>query len=125
MDKEHKKIIRQYRLSGMGFKSIANALNLKVDAVKDYCKNNGLDGPAEYVKYNHLNWGEINQRCPVYGKKLIQPKTGRKKTFCSGKCRTKHYREKAKYNIVYPEVSKTIDFPSASEFPEFNLLDDR
>ena len=124
MDKEHKKKIRQYRLSGMGFKSIANTLDLKVDAVRQYCKNNGLDGPAEYVKYNNLVWGGLNQRCPVCGKKLKQPKIGRKKTFCSGKCRTKHCREKVKYNIVFPEVSETIDFPNINDFPEFGLVDD-
>ena len=115
MKEEYKKKIRKYRLSGKGYMSIASVLNLSVDEIKQYCKENGLGGPAEYVKYNHMVWGRINQRCPVCGKKLIQPDIGRKKTFCSGNCRSKHYREKIRFNIVDLQVP---------EMPELELVDD-
>ena len=118
MKNEYKKKIRKYRLSGKGYMNIANLLNLSVDEVKQYCKENGLGGPAEYVKYNHMTWGMMNQRCPVCGNKLIQPKIGRKKIFCSNKCRIKHCREKERFDIV------DLYMPEIGDNPEINLLDD-
>ena len=104
MKDEYKKKIWALRLKGKGYKSIASALELKLDTVMKYCKYHGLGGPAEYVKHNYQIWCVKNHRCPVCGGKLIQHKRGRKKKFCSGKCRSKYCRNKEDYEVVSVEV---------------------
>ena len=109
MKDEHRKKIREYRMSGKGFRLIAKELDLKLDAVREFCRNNGLAGPAEYVKFNHYVWSVNNHKCPVCGKKVRQPKRGRSKIFCSGKCRTRHCRSREPIeNTVFPKFD---DFP--------------
>ena len=90
---EQKEQIHTYRLQGWGYKRIASELHVTVDQVKRYCKKNGLSGPAQFLSVNLPIWYEQNMRCRVCGKKLTQPSRGRKRHFCSGKCRTAFYRK--------------------------------
>ena len=46
------------------------------------------------MKLNLPIWYENNDRCIICGEKLSRKQRGRKKRFCSGKCRTKYYRAK-------------------------------
>ena len=39
--------IREQRLKGCGYKAIASAVGLSRDLVRNYCRSNGLDGPAD------------------------------------------------------------------------------
>ena len=59
-----------------------------------YCKTHGLGGEGWLVRKNYPVWCEQNDCCPVCGRKVTQPKRGRRKKFCSGKCRTAWCRAK-------------------------------
>ena len=94
MTNVQKEMIRAMRLQGIGYRAIAKNLNLKLNRVVLYCKTHGLAGDGSLVRMNYAVWCEQNGRCPVCGAKLKQPERGRKKRFCSGKCRTAYYRKK-------------------------------
>ncbi len=94
MTDEQKNAIRAMRLKGYGYKAIGKALDLNENRVQLYCKSHGLAGSAELIKLNYPIWCEQNGRCPICGAKVMQPRTGRKKRFCSGRCRIKYCREK-------------------------------
>lgn len=69
--------IRDLRERGQGYKAIANATGLSRDAVRYFCKSNGLDAADS----------KAGDRCPNCGKPLAQPRTGRRKRFCDEACR--------------------------------------
>ena len=92
MKQEQKELIRSLRLQGWGYKRIAKELRLNRNQVQLYCKTHGLGGTGEFVKLNMPIWYEQNGRCIICGEKLDRKDRGRKKRFCAGKCRTKHYR---------------------------------
>lgn len=94
MTNDQKKQIRSMRMLGIGYKAIANSLGLNVSQVHLYCRVNGLAGEGSLVKANYSVWCNQNSRCPMCGAKLKQPKTGRMKKYCSGRCRTRAFREK-------------------------------
>ena len=81
------KQIRELRLRGAGYKSIASAVGLSRDTVRNYCKSHGLDGYASALVLNVKEQMESGTACLCCGKELIQPSTGRKRKFCSDKCR--------------------------------------
>ena len=89
---EQKELIRSLRLHGWGYKRIARELKLNRNEVQLFCTTNGLGGPGEFVKLNMLVWNEQNNRCVICGEKQSQKQQGRKRRFCSGKCRTRFYR---------------------------------
>lgn len=94
MTDKQKEFIRTMRFQGFGYSAISKAMNLKENRVQAYCKKHGLAGSAELTRLNYPIWCEQNNRCLVCGTKLKQPKTGRRKRFCSGRCRTRFCREK-------------------------------
>lgn len=94
MTDKQREEIRKMRLSGLGYKIIAELLDLGENNIYAYCKTHGLSGSAELIKLNYPIWCQQNSRCMICGVKIIQPKTGRRKKFCSGRCRTKYCREK-------------------------------
>ena len=77
--------IREQRLKGCGYKAIASAVGLSRDLVRNYCRSNGLDGHADALATDE----QVHQggHCPNCGKPLTQPRTGRKRKFCSDACR--------------------------------------
>lgn len=93
MTDEQKNAIRTMRLKGYGYKAIGKALDLNENRVQLYCKSHGLAGSAELIKLNYPIWCQQNSRCMTCGIKITQPKTGRRKKFCSGRCRTRYFRE--------------------------------
>ena len=94
MTDKQREEIRQMRLNGLGYKIIAKMIGSKEKNVYAYCKAHGLAGSAEIVKLNYPIWCRQNSRCPVCGTKVTQPEIGRRKRFCSGRCRTRYYRMK-------------------------------
>lgn len=90
MTETQKEQIRAMRMQGIGYRTIAKSLGLKINQVQLFCKAHGLAGSHELTKLNYPIWCEQNGCCPVCGAKLIQPKTGRRKRFCSGRCRTRY-----------------------------------
>lgn len=94
MTDKQREEIRKLRLNGLGYKMIAKLVGSKENNVHEFCKAHGLAGSAELVRLNYPIWCKQNSRCPICGAKIIQPKTGRRKKFCSGRCRTRYCRLK-------------------------------
>jgi len=79
-----KEKIRYLRGEGLGYKAIASRLVLSENAVKGFCKRNGLDGIAAE------NADDICRQCGA----AFEKKPGaEKKKFCSGKCRSAWWRQ--------------------------------
>ena len=81
--------IRLLRAQGVGYRQIANQLNLSRDAVRYYCKVNNLNGQGEAVQANIQRIMTDDTVCSYCGGFLVQPKTGRKRRFCCEACRRK------------------------------------
>ncbi len=94
MTEVQKEMIRSMRLEGIGYKAIARDLNLRRNQVQLFCKTHGLGGDGKLVRLNYEIWCEKTGHCLMCGKKLSQPAIGRKKRFCSGRCRTAYCRKK-------------------------------
>lgn len=69
--------IQELRSRGQGYKAIASATGLSRDAVRYFCKSKGIETADS----------KPGDRCPSCGKPLEQPRTGRRKRFCSELCR--------------------------------------
>ena len=69
------------RGSGLGYKNIAQALNLPLGTVKSFCRRENITatGPTVYDE-NH---------CRQCGKPLIQKSKVKQRKFCSKECRIK------------------------------------
>lgn len=85
-----KQQIFSMRMQGIGYHVIGKTLNLKENQVQLYCKAHGLAGDPSLVFLNHAVWCEQNNRCAFCGRKLQQPRCGRRRRFCSGSCRTRY-----------------------------------
>lgn len=79
--------IPELRSSGMGYKAIANVLGLSRDVVRSFCKKYGLEGNAAVIRENIELRVKNGVLCACCSKPLKQPKTGRKRKFCSEECR--------------------------------------
>ena len=106
-----KEMIHAMRLQGIGYRAIAKSLHLRLNRVELYCKTHGLAGDGSLVRLNYAIWCEMNGRCLVCGEKLKQPKRGRRKKFCSGKCRTAYYRKKHEEDANVLEEMETQEEP--------------
>ena len=80
MTEEQKFEIARLRKLGWGFKQIGQVLNIDRDAVRDYCKRQGLDSCAVQLNENE-------QTCLNCGKLFVKSIEGRSKKFCCDKCR--------------------------------------
>ena len=52
MTQEQAEKIRELRMQGKGYKTVASAVGLSRDIVRNYCKANGMNGYGEAVKLN-------------------------------------------------------------------------
>ena len=53
MTEYQKAKIHELRFKGLGYRAIGNVLGLSRDAVRAYCKSNGMDGDAVTVSRNY------------------------------------------------------------------------
>lgn len=90
-DKQKEQIVSM-RMQGIGYRAICKTLNLKENQVQLFCKAHGLAGDAAFVGRNHIIWCEQNSRCLLCGTEVTQPRTGHRRKFCSGRCRTRYCR---------------------------------
>lgn len=93
MTDEQKEKIRSMRIQGIGYRLIAKELCLKENQVQLFCKAHGLAGSADLTRLNFPIWCYQNNHCLACSAKLKQTKRGRKKKFCSGRCKTRYFRE--------------------------------
>ena len=84
--------IREMRLNGAGYKAIATATGLSRDSVRNYCKNNGMNGFGEVNMLNLKEQIEHGNACMFCGMTIRQPVRGRRKKFCSDVCRREWWK---------------------------------
>lgn len=73
--------IRELRYRGVGYRSIAAELGISRDTVRNYCVSHELRGLA-----TELSNTDKREVCPCCGGKIIQPRRGRRRRFCSDTC---------------------------------------
>lgn len=73
------RLIEKLRREGKGYKAIANATGLSRDTIRYFCKahEDAIPDPES----------DGAARCPSCGKMIQQPRTGRRRRFCSDACR--------------------------------------
>ena len=81
MTKEQKRLIDQYRQSGMKYSEIARTIGLPESTVKSYCYRNPVTNPLPVPR---------GQLCPQCGKPISSSKY-RPRRFCSDACRNKYW----------------------------------
>ena len=86
MTEHQERQIQSLRMDGKGYKVIASATGLSRDIVRNYCKSHGLEGPASEFTMNMKERIGKGLACRNCGKPLEQPRTGRRRQFCSDKC---------------------------------------
>ena len=94
MREDQKEMVRLLRKSGRGYRTIAYELGLPRVEVRDFCRAEGLTGDPVLVKQNLSEYYTQHGRCMVCGKPLNHTGRGRKRQFCSGRCRTEYWRGK-------------------------------
>ena len=83
MTNEQKEQIRQLREKDAGYLSIAKMLDISVDAVRGYCRRNGLTGRRSSATKGNAESGYCLQcKSPI-----VQRPGIKKIKFCSGACR--------------------------------------
>ncbi len=86
MTNEQKEKIIELRKLGIGYRSIATAMDLSRDSVRNFCKSRGLNGfGQDYSKPKTEK--VIREKCKNCGKRINQKKLkGRPKTYCCCRC---------------------------------------
>lgn len=88
MTKEQREQIVDLRKKGYGYRLIGQMLGLSRDAVRYFCKANGMAGNAENVLISD------GANCPCCGGEILQNGgKGRRKKFCSEKCRREWWKK--------------------------------
>lgn len=86
------KQIRELRMKGVGYRSIASVVGLTRDVIRNFCKHKGLDGYASSLNKNIKEQMQIGDVCYNCAKKITLPATGRPKKFCSDECRREWWK---------------------------------
>lgn len=94
MTDNQKEQIKSLRLSGLGYKKVAQELCISVDTVKSYCRKHNLTGVMATV--------DNKTYCRKCRKELVQPNKKKPIKFCSEQCRVKWWQANK------AEVRKTI-----------------
>lgn len=72
--------IQELRRKGIGYRTIAAQLGISRDNVRNYCVSHQLSGVAAQQEQR------LDETCPNCGGKIVQPKRGRRRRFCSDAC---------------------------------------
>lgn len=97
MTEEQKQMIVRLRNVGIGYRKIAAVLDIPRDKVRNYCKSVNLDGYAKRL-VERKDREQMRNECPEIsckqcGKPLKAETAGRKRVYCSEKCRKQWARE--------------------------------
>ena len=102
--------IRNLRAAGLGYKKIAEQMELSENTVKTYCRRHGLGGATALQ-------GERTDKhlCLCCGVEVVQNPGRKAKKFCSDRCRNKWWNahldkvnRKAVYEYQCPYCKKTF-----------------
>lgn len=100
------KHIRELRIKGLGYQTIAIVVGSTKETVRYYCKTHGLMGEAELARLNYEENLKRPENCKCCGAKLIRNRHSGKKLFCSNRCRQswwQKHRSEIRYSdaIIY------------------------
>ena len=93
MTDDQREAIYQLRMEGQGYKAIARRLRLTRDSVRSYCRRTGLHGHWEVIPLNQREQLKRQNICRNCEGEVLQPDTGRRRSFCSTECRRQWWRE--------------------------------
>lgn len=108
MTELQKKTILNMRKNGDGYKTIASAVGLSRDAVRAFCKSRNMAGYGKAAALNSNERVQAGELCINCYEPLKQSTKGRRKKFCSEKCRREWWkrhpeksnpRETAQYHL--------------------------
>lgn len=108
MQKEQKQAIAMLRLQGGSYAEIAAYLNLSLNTVKSFCLRNKITPVPQAGPEDMDNPGGICKNC---GAALEQVPAGRKKAFCSDRCRCiwwNHNRREKPYRLACRHCGRTF-----------------
>lgn len=107
--------IKELRMNGLGYRTIADSLGLTRDIVRNYCKANNMGGYAKATALNIQERMAEGKVCVCCGKEITQPENGRPRRFCSDQCRRQWWKlhpetgnRKAVYSKVCAYCGKTF-----------------
>lgn len=92
--------ICELRQQGVGYRLIAQELNISRDTVRNYCRTHNLDGFAE----DQMPAPAGEDICIQCGAKIQQPSTGRKRRFCCDACRWKWWHQNSE-EVLRPQAT--------------------
>ena len=99
MDAIQKEQIKVLRQEGLGYKRVAKELNISVDTVKSFCRNNNLAGLMAASAKPSV--------CRECGQALVQPEKKKTLKFCNSDCRETWWKKnKSKVN---KKTAQTIE----------------
>lgn len=107
MTNEQKIKIKQLRLEGMGYTTVANMLGLSKEAVKSFCRRNGLAGRADAITQETEVEKLEGKVCRNCGKELFQTPGMKTRMLCSKQCRAtwwKNNPDKLHKKAIYKYV---------------------
>lgn len=85
--------VKELRMKGMGYKAIAQALDLDRDQVRYHCKKIGLTGTKEELAEKIEEEKLHGETCLYCGDLLYRSKYAPGKKFCCEDCRRKWWKE--------------------------------
>ena len=94
------KHIRELRIKGLGYQTIAIVVGSTKETVRYYCKTHGLMGEAELARLNYEENLKRPENCKCCGAKLIRNRHSGKKLFCSNRCRQSWWQKAANVRIL-------------------------
>ena len=106
MTEEQKRKVSDLRRAGMGYTETARQAGVSRDAVRSFCRRNGLAGETAAGKEGAAGCPEEGS-CRECGKALRQLEGMKKRVFCSRECREKWWhghpdqiRQRAVYSFT-------------------------
>ena len=120
MNEYLKKKICELRMTGLGYRAIANEVELSRDVVRNFCKNNGMNGYLANADENIRKTVIDNALCLNCRTPIKQPKRGKARKFCSEECRRTWWKENAdKGNRKETAVYKLVCTYCGEEFESY------
>lgn len=114
MTEEQKKKVSDLRRAGMGYTETARLAGVSRDAVRSFCRRNGLAGEAAKDRPAE---GQVQEGCCRECGKPLQQKEGvKRRVFCCKECREKWWhshpgeiRQRAVYSFTCAGCGKQFD----------------
>lgn len=89
MTETQKNQIVEMRKNGIGYRTIGYSIGLSRDVVRNFCISRGMTGVGNR---DYITRENLGKKCKYCLADLGQPITGRKRIFCSDRCRRAWWR---------------------------------